>query len=201
MSHPIFKSSLHEAVSEHGIVRSFEAGTTILDIDDYVRLLPIVVSGSVKVIRTDQEIREILLYYIRPSESCIMSFLSGIRRGKSKVKAVIEEDAELILLPIDKAVAWISEYPEWNEFIFGLYETRFDELLDTVNSLAFQKMDDRLLHLLLQKSTLYHSQELPVTHQQLADEMATTREVISRVLKQMEHAGLIRLSRNKISLV
>ena len=201
MKELLFKTRLNEAVQEHGIVRSFEAGTTILDIGQYIKVLPLVLNGSVKVVRTDEELKEILLYYIRPNESCIMSFLSGIHRRKSKVRAVIEEDAELLLVPIDKAIAWMQEFPEWSDFIFDLYETRFDELLNTVNSLAFQKTDDRLLHLLRQKAELYHSNDLQVTHQQLADELATTREVVSRLLKQLENSGVIRLSRNKISLV
>ncbi len=201
MDCPLFRSKLNEEVNEFGISRCFDAGTTILEIDSYIKVLPIVKKGSVKVIRTDQDYKEILLYYIKPGESCIMSFLSGIHAKKSKVRAVIEEDAELLLIPIDKAGAWLAEYPEWSDFIFNLYETRFEELLETVNSLAFQKLDERLLQLLNQKAVLYHTRELPVTHQQLADEMATTREVVSRILKQMENAGVVRLSRNKILLV
>jgi CRP/FNR family transcriptional regulator len=160
-----------------------------------------VLKGSIRVIKTDDEGREILLYYIKPSESCIMSFLAGIHNDTSKIKAIVEEDAEVLLIPVAKASEWIREFPEWTDFIFALYQKRFEELLEVVNSVAFQKVDARLLHLLKQKSSLFQSTEIVVTHQQLADELGITREAVSRVLKQMENEKLISLSRNRISLL
>jgi CRP/FNR family transcriptional regulator len=154
-----------------------------------------------KVIKTDDEGKEILLYYIKPGESCIMSFLAGIHNDTSKIKAIVEEDVELLLIPVDKASKWIKEFPEWTDFIFNLYQKRFEELLEVVNSVAFQKSDVRLFHLLKQKSLLFQSKEIAVTHQKLADELGITREAVSRVLKQMENEKLISLSRNKISLL
>ena len=105
------------------------------------------------------------------------------------------------MIPIEKAGQWIREFPEWTDFIFNLYQKRFEELLDVVNAVAFQKMDVRLMNLLQQKSTLYNTKDILVTHQQLADEMGTTREAVSRVLKQLEKSQALVLSRNKISLV
>ena len=119
----------------------------------------------------------------------------------SKIKAVIEEDAELLLIPVDKASEWIKKFPEWTDFIFNLYQRRFEELLEVVNAVAFQKLDTRLLHLLKQKSSLFQTKEISITHQQLADELGITREAVSRVLKQMENDKLVVLARNKISLV
>ena len=113
----------------------------------------------------------------------------------------MEEDAEILLIPIEKAGEWIKEFPEWTDFIFTLYQKRFEELLEVVNAVAFQKLDARLLNLLNQKADLFHSKEISITHQQLADELGTTREVVSRVLKQIEKSKLIILSRNKISLM
>ncbi|MFN8886762.1 MAG: Crp/Fnr family transcriptional regulator, partial [Cyclobacteriaceae bacterium] len=161
----------------------------------------LVLSGSLKVVRTDANGHEILLYYITPGESCIMSFLGGIHDETSKIKAVVEEDAELLLIPVSKASEWVKKFPEWSDFIFKLYHKRFEELLSVVNAIAFQKLDERLLHLLTQKSKVPHSKEIVVTHSQLAEELGTAREVISRVAKQMENEGLIHLSRNKITLV
>jgi len=197
----IFQTLLKKEVDEAGQVRSFPAGTVIVNFNAYISSIPIILSGSIKVIRTDEEGREILLYYIKPGESCIMSFLAGMHNDTSKIKAIVEEDVELLLIPIDKAKQWIKEFPEWTDFIFNLYQKRFEELLEVVNAIAFQKADMRLMNLLNQKSKLFNSKEIKVTHQQLADETGLSREAVSRVLKQMENEGLVSITRNKILLM
>jgi CRP/FNR family transcriptional regulator len=197
----IFHTLLNKEVYASGQVKLFPADTVILNINAYIKSIPIVLSGSIKVIRTDEDGREILLYYIKAGESCIMSFLAGIHNDTSKIKAIVEEAAEVLLIPVNKASEWIKEFPEWTDFIFALYQKRFEELLDVVNAVAFQKVDARLLHLLKQKSSLFQSKEIAVTHQQLADELGISREAVSRVLKQMENDKLISLGRNKISLM
>jgi CRP/FNR family transcriptional regulator, anaerobic regulatory protein len=197
----LFHTLLNKEVHAAGQVKSFPAGSVFLNFNAYIKSIPIVLSGSIKVIRTDEEGKEILLYYIKPGESCIMSFLAGIHNDTSKIKAVVEEDAEVLLIPVSKAGEWIREFPEWTDFIFALYQKRFEELLEVVNAVAFQKADMRLLHLLRQKAGLYQSKEIAVTHQQLANELGITREAVSRVLKQMENEQLISLSRNKITLM
>lgn len=198
---PLFGKLLNDAVYRSGQIHFFPADTIILNIKSYIRSLPIVLSGSIKVIKTDEEGQEILLYYIKPGESCIMSFLAGLHNDTSKIKAIVEEDAEVLMIPIEKAGEWIKEFPEWTDFVFSLYQKRFEELLDVVNSLAFQKLDSRLINLLNQKSALFHSKEILVTHQQLADELGSTREAVSRVLKQLEKSKIVTLSRNNISLM
>lgn len=197
----LFQPQFNKEVYETGNVEFFPAGSIILNANAYIKTIPIVLKGSIKVIKTDEEGREILLYYIRPGESCIMSFLAGIHHETSKIKAVVEEDVEVLLIPVNKASDWIKKFPEWTDFIFNLYHKRFEELLEVVNSVAFQKLDVRLFHLLKQKSVLFQSKELTVTHQQLADELGITREAVSRTLKQMENEQQISLSRNKISLM
>ena len=197
----IFNSRLSKDIYASGRVKSFNAGSVILNMNDYIKSIPIVLSGSIKVIKTDPEGREILLYYIKPAESCIMSILAGVNEDTSKISAIVEEDAEVLLIPVAKASEWIREFPEWSDFIFALYQRRFEELLDVVSAVAFQKVDVRLMHLLKQKSALFQSKILSVTHQQLANELGITREAVSRVLKQMEKENLISLSRNKISLM
>lgn len=187
----------------HDIAKTMylNAGQELLRENSYVHAIPILNSGLLGVYRTDQDGREILLYYIKPGESCIMSFLSGIHNDTSKVKAIAEEDSELILIPVDKVGAWVKKYPEWTDYIFKLYHRRFEELLNVVNSIAFQRMDERLIEHLNKKSAMTGSKELNVTHQQMADELGSSREVISRLLKQLEKEGKLRLSRNKISLL
>ena len=197
----IFQSDLVKEIENSGNLKHFEAGDTIVNMDSYIKHIPVVISGSMKVIRTEEDGREILLYYLTPGESCIVSILAGMKNETSKIKAIVEEDAEIMLIPADKAKEWVRKYPEWTDFIFNLYQKRFEELLEVVNSVAFQKIDTRLLHLIKQKTQLYQSKEISVTHQQLADELGITREATSRVLKQMEKDHLLILSRNKIELL
>lgn len=197
ISDPEFKKEI--ASNEN--LKLFPAGTIILDINSYINYVPLVISGNIKVIRTEEDGREILLYYLTPGESCISSILSGLTQDTSKVKVVVEEDAEILMISLKQAKEWLRKYPEWTDFIFSLYQRRFQDLLEVVNSVAFQKVDARILHLLSQKSQLYKTKELNVTHQQLADELGITREATSRVLKRMEIDGKIRLSRNKITLL
>mgnify|MGYP000372924662 CR=1 FL=1 len=196
-----FHSLLKEEIEKYGQIKNFPAGSVIQQEESYIKSIPMVLSGSLKVMRTDKDAHEILLYYITPGESCIMSFLAGIHNETSKVKAIVEEDAEILMIPVEKASEWIKKFPEWTDFIFKLYHKRFEELLTAVNAIAFQKLDTRLLQLIKQKVELYHSNEIKITHHQLAEELGTTREAVSRVIKQMENEGLVTLSRNKIILL
>lgn len=197
----LFQSLLKDEVSTYGQLKKFPAGSVIQQEDSYIKAIPLVLNGSLKVMRTDVDGHEILLYYITPGESCIMSFLGGIHNETSKVKAIVEEDAEILFIPVEKASEWVKKFPEWSDFIFRLYHKRFEELLTAVNAIAFHKLDTRLLQLLKQKAELYQSKEIKITHQQLADELGTAREAVSRVMKQMENEGLVQLSRNKITLL
>jgi CRP/FNR family transcriptional regulator len=196
----IFGAILEEQLLSNSQRKSLPADTVLMQSNSYIRSIPVVLSGSMRVMREDEDGREILLYYIKPGESCIMSFLAGIHEDTSKVKLVVEEDSEVLMLPVAKASEWIKIYPEWADFIFKLYHKRFEELLDVINAVAFQKLDDRIVTLLKRKASVYGSNEFSITHQQLAEELGTTREVISRLLKQMEKQQLIALSRNKITL-
>jgi len=198
-----FKSSpqIRERLSSYGTVKSFHEGDTILSENAYIHSIPIVLSGSIRVMRTDEDGREILLYYINPGESCIMSFLGGIHHEASKLKALAEEKTEILFIPIDKVSLLIKEFPEWLDYIFRLYHKRFEELLEVVNAVAFKKVDERLLNLLKLKSHQAKSTVLTTTHEQLALELGTARVVVSRLLKQMEDEGFVKLGRNKITLV
>lgn len=198
-----FKASpkMLEQLSNHGTKRIFKKEEAILNEHAFIRSIPIVTKGSIKVIQTDDDYREMLLYYIHPGETCIMSFLGGIHQETSKIKAIAEEDSEVLLIPIENASKLVKEYPDWIEYIFKIYHKRFEELLDVVNELSFKKMDERLLHLLQKKTEAIGSNELSITHEQIANQMGTSRVVISRLLKQMEHNNMIKMSRNKIELM
>jgi CRP/FNR family transcriptional regulator len=192
---------IKQKLSQIGITKVFNEGDVILNENAYIKAIPIVTSGSLRVMRMDEDGREILLYYINAGESCIMSFLAGMHHDTSKVKAIAEERTEVLFIPIDKVSELIREYPEWLDYIFRLYHKRFEELLEVVNAVAFKKMDERLLDLIRKKSALAKTPALSVTHEQLANELGTARVVVSRLLKQMEGQGLVTLGRNKILLV
>lgn len=192
---------LKEKLQEYCIVKEYQAGDIILNENAYIRAIPMVAKGSIRVLRTDEDGREILLYYIKAGESCIMSFLGGIHHETSKVRAEVEEDAEIYFLPIDKVTEFIREYPQWLDYIFRQYHRRFEELLDVVNAIAFKKVDERLLLLLQKKAALTGSRTLLVSHEQMANELATARAVVSRLLKKLEEDGVVRLGRNKIELL
>jgi CRP/FNR family transcriptional regulator len=198
-----FKSSplIRQKLYEFGFAKTFSEGDIILNDNSYIKAIPIVTTGSIRVMRTDEDGREILLYYIKAGESCIMSFLGGMHHETSKIKAVAEEETEVLFIPIDKISFLIKEFPEWLDYIFRLYHKRFEELLEVVNAVAFKKMDERLINFIKKKCELTQSKTLVVTHEQLANEMGTARVVVSRLLKQMEDNGFVKLGRNKITLM
>jgi CRP/FNR family transcriptional regulator len=198
-----FKSNpeLLEKLYSNSFVKKFKQGDIILNESSIIRSIPIVITGSLKVMRTDDDGREILLYYIKEGESCIMSFLGGLHQDVSKIKAEVEEDAEILFLPVDKLILFIKEFPQWLEYIFKLYHKRFEELLEVVNEVAFKKVDERLLSLLNKKVELTNSKILIVSHEQLANELATARVVVSRLLKKLEEDGVLKLGRNKIVIL
>ena len=197
-----FKNSpeLIEKLYENSIHKEYKAGKIILNENTHIRSIPIVMKGSIKVIRTEEDGREILLYYIKAGESCIMSFLGGMHDETSKVKAEVEEDAEILFLPMNKVSLFIKEYPQWLDYIFRLYHKRFEELLEIINAIAFKKVDQRLLALLKKKEELTNSKTITITHEQLANELGTARVVVSRLLKQLEEEGELELGRNRIEL-
>lgn len=203
MEKPEFKSSpeIQEKLSEFGTCKAFKEGDVVLSENAYINVIPIVKKGSIKVLRTDEDGREILLYYITPGESCIMSIFGGIHQDTSKVKVVADEETEILFIPIDKVSILLKEYPEWVDYVFHLYHKRFEELLEVVNAVAFKKMDERLLNLLKKKTELAKNKTLSITHDQLANELGTARVVVSRLLKQMENEKLVLLGRNKITLM
>ena len=198
-----FKSlpEIKEKLKDYGFIKTFAEGDIILNENAFIKAIPIVTRGNIKVMRTDEDGREILLYYIKAGESCIMSFLGGIHNDTSKVKAVAEEPTEILFIPIDKVTLLIKEYPEWLDYIFRLYHKRFEELLEVVNAVAFTKMDERLLNFIKKKCELTNAHTLYITHEQIANELGTARVVVSRLLKQMEENKLVILGRNKIHLI
>jgi CRP/FNR family transcriptional regulator len=184
-----------------GSIRSLKSGDLLIQEQSRIHFIPIILKGSLRVYQTDNDYKEILLYHLKEGDTCIMSYMSGLYNEVSKLKAVANEDSEVLLLPIDQAGKLMKNYPEWIEYILRIYHQRFEELLEVVNAVAFKKMDERLLNFLNKEAEIANTKHLKVTHEVLANELGTARVVISRLLKQMENEGLVELGRNQITLL
>lgn len=177
------------------------AGETILDFGQIVRSMPIIASGTVKVSRLDDEGREILLYYVNAKESCAMTFTCCMEQFPSEIKAVALDDVEMLTIPIDVMDEWLMKYSSWKSFVMGTIRDRFNEMLNTIDQIAFQKLDERLKYYLQQKAIHTGSKLLNLSHEQIATDLATSRVVISRLLKKLENDDLLLLYRNQIKLL
>ena len=196
----IYERETVEAILEIGKLKKLRADDWMVDIGDPIVYMPLLLKGQLRILREDEEGHELLLYYIRPGETCAMSLTCCSGNAVSNVRAVAEEDSELLLLPIQIIDEWTTKYPSFKSFILKTYQHRFEELLNTIDSIAFHNLDDRLSQLLKQKSEKEGS-ELKTTHQELANQLNSSREVISRLLKQMERKGKIQMGINKITLL
>lgn len=198
---PSFKDSKFlEDLNKVAIKQLFEEEKTILEHGSEVAFIPLVTKGSIRVLREDESGKEILLYYVKPGESCIISIMSSKKNQKSQLKAVVAENTEVILIPSNLIKDWSTKYSNWNDFVFDLYQKRFEELIHVVDELAFSNVDQRLVEFITKKITLENSNEINMTHQEIADELGTAREVVSRLLKKLEVEQKVKLKRGKIEI-
>jgi len=197
----IFEPKLIQEIREFGTLQNFKEGELIMDYGKYIRMMPIVLKGTVKVYRLDENDNEILLYYLSSSESCSMAYSCCVEAKKSEVKAIAEDDVELVAIPHDKLDNWLCTYTSWKNYIMRGFNERFIELLKSIESIAFHKLDDRLVAYLKEKQRLSGSSVIKASHYLIADELATSRVVISRLLKQLENNKKIILYRNEIKLL
>jgi len=195
---PFFESGLRTAISESGIYKVFEAEQELIREDQYIRSFPIVIDGLIKVCRTDEAGNELLLYYLRPGEVCTVSLICCMDRTRSRVKAITEAETAVILIPVELLDDWIGQYQTWKEYVMRSMQMRFDELLNALDSIAFMKMDERLEKFFTDRFHSSGSKIFEGSHQDVALAMNSSREVISRLLKQMEKRGLISMSRGRI---
>jgi CRP/FNR family transcriptional regulator len=197
----IFEPELLEEIEKLAEFTSVKEGVVIQDFGEIVRMMPLILSGSVKVSRMEEDGRELLLYYINPGETCAMSFTCCMQQYPSEIKAVAEEDVEMILLPVEVMDAWIAKFTTWKSFVMNTIRSRFAELLKTIDQVAFQKLDERLINYLNQKVNTSGSSLINLSHQQIADELATSRVVISRLLKTLENNKKLLLYRHQIKVL
>lgn len=192
--------ALAEAIEAASPIKDIAKDTVILREGQYVKVIPIVLEGLIKVFSRFED-RELLLYYIRPHESCIMSFAASLKNEPSKIIAVTEEDTRVILLPVDQVAGWIKQFPDFNTLFYQQYNLRYSELLDTISHVLFNKMDQRLYNYLLEKLKVVRQNPLRISHRQIAGELGTAREVISRVMKKLESEGKVRQHPNSIEIL
>jgi CRP/FNR family transcriptional regulator, anaerobic regulatory protein len=193
---PDLVSEIIEASSVQKIPRE----TEILREGQYVKIIPIVLEGLIKVF-TRHEDKELLLYYIRPNESCIMSFAASLKNVPSTVFAETEEDTTILLLPVDRVGNWTKQYPDINTLFFQQYNLRYSELLETIHHVLFNKMDKRLYDYLQEKVNLTNKNPLKISHRQIANELGTAREVVSRIMKKLENEGKLKQHTNRIEIL
>ncbi len=194
------RPELREKIFEKSTIMVFSKGDEILREEQFVKVLPIVLEGLVKVYSRFND-KELLLYYIEPSQSCVMSFYAALKNTPSKVFASVEEDSKILLIPVNYITKWIKEYPDFNELFYNQFNLRYLELLDTIGHILIDKMDKRLYEHLKKKSHLYANQTIKMSHSQIANELGTAREVITRVLKKLETEGKIVQNMGKIKII
>jgi CRP/FNR family transcriptional regulator len=197
----IFEPDLIREIETKSKVLKVKGGDVILDIGQTVRSIPIIIEGSVKVTRMDEAGRELLLYYINPNESCAMTFTCCMQQFPSEIRAVAEEDVIMLALPVSVMDEWLVKFPTWKSFVMRAIRGRFNELLKTIDQIAFQKLDERLTIYLKEKSSHTGSKLINLSHQQIADELGTSRVVISRLLKKLENDNKVLLFRNQIKIM
>ena len=196
-----FEADLISEIESIGQLKEVTAGTQLMHIGQYIKSMPLVLKGNLKIMREDQDGDSLLLYYLEQGETCAMTLSCCLGNQKSEIIAIAESDSELLMIPIEKMEVWTAQYKSWRNFVFTSYNHRIKDLLETVDSIAFLKMDERLVKYLEEKSRISSDGIIHKTHQEIAHELHTSRVVISRLLKTLEQNGSIKIERNKVKLL
>lgn len=194
----IFEKELFEEIIDCGIYRTIPNGEVLIDIGDNMTHVPLIINGAVKIIREDKKGDEIVLYFLERGDTCAISFINCINKSKSMFRGVAEKDTESVFIPVDKVDDWLKKYESWRHFIIDSYHMRLIEMVESIDSLAFMRLDDRLYKYLLDKVQIMQDNTLVITHQEIADDIHTSRVVVSRLLKNLENEGKIQIRRNRI---
>ena len=197
---PYLNPLLVSQMMKVSLMKEIPKDTEILREGQFVKVIPIVLEGLIKVFTRHND-KELLLYYIRPEESCIMSFSASLKNEPSRVFAYTEQETTALLLPVDKVSQWIKEYPNFNNLFYQQYNLRYSELLDTIHHVLFEKMDTRLYEYLKEKVQLTGDNPLKISHRLIASELGTAREVISRVMKKLELEEKVKQHNNAIEIL
>jgi CRP/FNR family transcriptional regulator len=187
-------------IFEHAELIEVKKDDVVMDYGKYIKSMPMIIKGCLRVLREDEAGNELFLYYLDKGHTCAMSLTCCMANKKSEIRAIAEEDTTMISIPVRFMDHWM-EYANWREYIMETYSFRFQELLAALDGVAFHHMDERLEDYLVQKSAHKNSKNLAVSHQEIARELNTSREVVSRLLKKMEHKGQVKLGRNNIEML
>lgn len=198
---PLFSANLLHEIKTHATLNSYKAGTVIIRTGQYIKNTVLVVSGKIKIYRQDDNGNEFFMYYLQSGQACAISMICSTKNEKSQIMAKVVEDVELILVPLPIMDKWMMQHRSWYEFVIDTYRNRFEEVLEVIDSVAFRAMDERLAFYLKRYADSCGCKELKLSHQEIASELNTSREVISRLLKKMEQRGLVALHRNNIELL
>lgn len=196
----LLEAGLREEFEQAGRLMQIPAGQLVVEPQKYIKVIPFLLKGSMKVIRQDEDGHELFIYYIRSGETCAVSLSTLLMDKLASIKAITEDDVELIAIPSSLARRWYDIYPSWRLFVLKTMDQRFEEVINTLDKVAFKKIDERLLDYLTEKAKITGSNSLNMTHQEIANELSTSREVISRLLKLFEQRGILKLFRNKIEI-
>jgi len=196
--YPLFSPELREELAVRGERIKFKAGDPIVRTGDVLRATVLVLSGVAKVYREDDDGAEYYLYTIDPGEGCALSMLCAAQHRVSALKSVAEEDVEALAVPIAVADVLLQRHPSWMQFVLSTYRRRFEETLETIDAIAFRSLDERLAAYLVRAFDAHRSDELRLTHAEIATDLNSSREVISRLLKRMEQEGMVELGRHSI---
>lgn len=197
---PAFSKALVEEIEENAVIQDFKAGDVIMRTGQYIKNTVLVISGRIKIYREDDNGGEFFMYYLQPGQACAISMICATKNETSQIMAKVVEDAELIMVPLPLMDKWMMQHRTWYEFVIETYRSRFEEVLDVVDNIAFKAMDERLDFYLKRHKEVSKTKVLNLSHQEIALELNTSREVISRLLKKMEQRGLLKLHRNQIEL-
>jgi len=198
---PQFEPGLIDLIEKEAVQRSFNAGDIIMRTGQYIKSTVLVLEGRIKIYRENQDGGEFLMYYLQPGQACAVSMICAIQSGTSEIMAMAEEDSEVLMIPVHLMDDMMNQYKSWYQFVIQTYRGRFDELLSVVDNIAFRNMDERLEFYIKRYVEKAGKKNLEISHQQIADDLNSSREVISRLLKKMEQRGLVKLHRNMIELI
>jgi CRP/FNR family transcriptional regulator len=191
---------LQQVIADQGRIHRFREGEVIMDYGSYVRMLPLVLSGTIKISRLSDDGTELFLYFLSRGESCTMTFSCCMHDKKSEIRAVAEEDTVVLGLPQRYLDVWMMRYVSWKNFVLNAYDERLNELLRTIDQITFHGLDERLLDYLRERADLHPDRSIPATHQEIANDLHVSREAVSRLLKGLERRGVVELARNRVRL-
>ena len=197
----LFEDELIHEIANVAVYKEFKEDTIIIDVDSNMVSIPLIISGAIKILREDKEGEELVLYYIEKGDTCAMTLSCCMGETKSKIKAIAETDVTLLMIPKNKMSEWLSKYKTWQEYILLSYHSRLNEFIEAVDSIAFLNMDERLYKYLKDKAMVVGNDVLNVTHLQIANDLHTSRVVISRLLKALEKKSKIELRRNQVKIL